>query len=225
MLVSLLVPLPPLPLIRLELLEDLSPEQPAGFLTLVRRRYRAEYPDGAISRPFVYDTVDRRALDAVVIAAHYRAKGQTHVYLRSAVRPPLLLRTAHPVADPPAAVLWELPAGLVDPDERDTVAGVREAARRELGEELGFFVTTERLEPLGPSVFPAPGMVGERHFFFRVEIDPSEREKPTLDGSPLERAGVVTDLPLEEALELCRRGEIQDSKTELALRRLGEHLS
>ena len=75
------------------------------------------------------------------------------------------------------------------------------------------------------SVFPAPGMVAERHFFFRVQVDPSEREKPTLDGSPLERAGVVAALPVDEALELCRRGEIQDSKTELALRRLEEHLS
>ncbi len=225
MLVSLLVPLPPLPPIRLALLEDVSPEQPAGFLTLVRRRYRAEYPDGAISGPFVYDAVDRRALDAVVIAAHFRENGEVHVYLRSAVRPPLLLRTAHPVPDPSSGLLWELPAGLVDPDERDTLVGVREAARRELGEELGFFVTAERLELLGPSVFPAPGMVGERHFFFRVEVDPSEQKRPTLDGSPLERAGVITAVPLEEVLELCRRVEIQDSKTELALRRLGEHLS
>ena len=219
------MPLLPLPPIRLELLEDLSAEQPKGFLSIVRRRYRAEYPDGVASRPFVYDAVDRRAIDAVVIAAHFGHDGVHHVYLRSAVRPPLLLRTAHPVADPPTGALWELPAGLVDPDERDTLAGVREAARRELGEELGFFLAAERLEPLGPSVFPAPGMVAERHFFFRAEVDPSEQQAPTLDGSPLERAGVIAALPLEEALDLCRRGEIQDSKTELALRRLREHLS
>jgi ADP-ribose pyrophosphatase len=214
-----------LPFIRLELLDDLSPEQPAGYLSLVRRRYRAHYPDGVTSHPFVYDAVERRALDAVVIAAHFRQSGVRCVYLRSAVRPPLLLRNAHPVADPPAAVLWELPAGLVDAGERDTLAGVRQAARRELGEELGFFVSPERLEPLGPSSFPAPGIVAERHFFFTVEVDPAERVEPTLDGSPLERGGVIVALPLAEALELCRRGEIQDSKTELALGRLREQLA
>jgi ADP-ribose pyrophosphatase len=214
-----------LPLIRLELLDDLSPEQPAGYLSLVRRRYRAHYPDGVTSHPFVYDAVARRALDAVVIAAHFQESGVRCVYLRSAVRPPLLLRTAHPVADPSAAVLWELPAGLVDPGERDTLEGVRVAARRELGEELGFFLPAERLEPLGPSCFSSPGLVAERHIFFMVEVDPAEREKPALDGSPLERGGMIVALPLAEALELCRRGEIQDSKTELALGRLRERLA
>jgi ADP-ribose pyrophosphatase len=219
------VPLPPLPSIRLELVDDLSPPGPPGFLALVRRRYRAHYPDGTTSRPFVYDAVERRALDAVVIAAHFRQSGEQHVFLRSAVRPPLLLRTVHPVPDPPNPALWELPAGLVDEEERDSLAGVRHAAQRELGEELGFFLTAERLEPLGPSTFPAPGMVAERHFFFAAEVDPTERVEPTLDGSPLEHGGLIVALPLAEALDLCRRGEIQDSKTELALGRLWEKLT
>ena len=60
---------PPFPLIRLETLEDLSPETGTGFLRLSRRRLVARYPDGTVSEPFLYDTAERQALDAVVIGA------------------------------------------------------------------------------------------------------------------------------------------------------------
>src|SRR3954453_17474391 len=84
-----------LPPIELELVEDLSPPDQHGFLRLVRRRYRAKYPDGSVSAPFVYDAVDRNSLDAVVIGAHFLAPdGERRVYLRSSVRPPLMLRDA-----------------------------------------------------------------------------------------------------------------------------------
>ncbi len=46
------------PPIVLELDEDLTPAAEPGFLRLLRKRYRAHYPDGTISRPFVYDSVD-----------------------------------------------------------------------------------------------------------------------------------------------------------------------
>jgi ADP-ribose pyrophosphatase len=206
----------------LELLEDLTPSEQGGFLRLVRRRYRAHYQDGQVSRPFVYDAVERDALDAVVIAAYFVKGGAAHVYLRSALRPPLLLRRVHPVPDPPDAVLWELPAGLADPGEHTTLPGIARAAQRELAEELGFVVPSESLLPLGSSLFPAPGVMAERHFFYAVRVDPSQRREPLLDGSPLERAGVITTLPLAQALELCAAGSIQDGKTELALRRLAE---
>jgi ADP-ribose pyrophosphatase len=216
------LPLPPLPPTSLELLEDLTPSEQVGFLRLVRRRYRAHYVGGQVSRPFLYDAVDREALDAVVIAAYFVERGGTQVYLRSALRPPLLLRKAHPVPDPPDAVLWELPAGLVNPGEHATLSGIVRAAQRELAEELGFVVTPECLLPLGTSLFPAPGVMAERHFFYAVEVDPNQRREPLLDGSPLEQAGVIATLPLAHALELCAEGLIQDGKTELALRRLGE---
>src|SRR5690349_5273129 len=85
---------PEFPRIRLELLEDLSPEAPPGFLRLVRRRLRAQYPDGSRSAPFVYDEIDRRSIDAVVIVAHYVAAGDRRVFLRSSLRPPVYFRDA-----------------------------------------------------------------------------------------------------------------------------------
>lgn len=218
-----------LPDIRLELVEDRSPEQESGFLRLQRKRYRALYPDGSASEEFTYDSVDRRALDAVVIVAHFAdAAGQRHVFIRSSVRPPVGERTRDrspvPELDPPHGVLWELPAGLVEAHERG-LDGVRESARRELLEELGFSVPAEALIPLGPSSFPAPGIIGERLFFFSVEVRPEEQVAPTLDGSPLEHFGAVTAIPLADALAHCQSGVFADIKTEIGIRRLVEVLS
>jgi ADP-ribose pyrophosphatase len=65
-------------------------------------------------------------------------------------------------------------------------------------------------------------MIAERLYFFEVTVDPTSQGEPTLDGSALEHFGRVVALPVEEAIELCRRGVIMDGKTELALRRLTE---
>jgi ADP-ribose pyrophosphatase len=217
-----------LPDIRLELLEDISPPQPPGFLRLLRRRFRARYADGTTSAPFVYDEVDRPAIDAVVIAAHYRsADGTAWVYLRSALRPPVVHRdrSRSPVAEAdPDGSIWELPAGLIEVGEQ-TPEGVRRSAARELEEELGFRLLPELFEPLGPSTFPCAGVIGERHFFYEAQVDPRTRMDPGLDGSALERGGVVVSVALAEALAMCRDGRILDAKTELGLRRLEERLA
>jgi ADP-ribose pyrophosphatase len=173
----------------------------------------------------VYDEVDRLALDAVVIAAHYAdSNGYRRVYLRSAARPPVLLRPTHRNAQPSYARsngLWELPAGLVEPDEL-SMEGVCRCAQRELEEELGFRVSEAALLPLGPSTFPAPGIIGERHYFFHVVVDPRHQQTPTLDGSAIERLGAIIDVSLDEALDWCRQGCLEDAKTELGLRRLAD---
>jgi ADP-ribose pyrophosphatase len=214
-----------LPAIRLELLEDLSPDTGDGFLRLVRRKLRAHYPDGGTSDAFVYDEVDRRAIDAAVVAAHYvGADGARRVVLRSAIRPPLYFRdpARAPIAVPErGGGLWELPAGLVEADEQSP-EGLLRGAARELSEEAGFEVDPARLSPLGPSTYPCAGVIAERHFFFEVAVDPASRDEPSLDGSALERDGRLLDMPLAAALEMCRRGEIEDAKTEIALRRLAE---
>jgi ADP-ribose pyrophosphatase len=214
------------PRIELELIEDLTPPEQTGFLRLLRRRYQARYPDGSVSAPFVYDLVDRPAIDAVVLVAHYLGEaGLRRVFLRSCVRPPVAARdpkrSPFPERDPTHGFLWELPAGLIEPNEQSP-SGILEAAQRELAEELGFEVATSGFRELGASVFPVPAMIAERLYFFEVTVDPTSQGEPTLDGSALEHFGRVIALPLEEAIELCRRGVIMDGKTELALRRLAE---
>jgi ADP-ribose pyrophosphatase len=219
------MPLPELPSHALVRVEERKSLDPQGFLGLRRLVMRVRYESGSLSEPFEYDAIGRSRLDAVVMAAHYRGEdGRRHVVLRTALRPPLTLRLDEPspVAERETlGSLWELPAGLVELDERSP-EGVRRCAARELMEEIGVEVSADALSPLGPSAFPAPGVIGERHFFFHVEIDPSRISKPTEDGSPLEREARIAAIPLDEALALARAGEIEDEKTELALRRLAE---
>jgi ADP-ribose pyrophosphatase len=71
-------------------------------------------------------------------------------------------------------------------------------------------------------MYPSPGVIAERHFFFEVPVDPKGRMEPPLDGSALERDGVIFDVSVAAALAMCGKGEIEDGKTELALRRLAE---
>jgi ADP-ribose pyrophosphatase len=214
------------PRLELEVLEDVSPSVPPGFLKLVRRRLRVRYPDGEESAPFTYDELDRRALDAVVIAAHFARNGERWVYLRSALRPPVRFRdpARSPGGQRETGALWELPAGLIEPGEQ-TRTGVIEAGRRELLEETGFDASAADFRVLGPPTWPSPGVMAERHFFVELEVQPELRGEPSLDGSALEREGRVIALPLSRALELCRSGRIEDAKTEIGLRRLAEALN
>lgn len=219
------MPLPPLPATVLSVIAEEAGAEARVFLRVRRQVLEARFPDGTTSERFTYDSVDRALLDAVVVAAHYRDdRGRRRVVLRSALRPPLRLRPedGRPLPEPPnPGALWELPAGLIEPDERSE-EGLRRCAARELREETGYVVDASELVALGPPTFPAPGVMAERQFFFHVAIDPSRRETPSEDGSVLERHGQVVALPLDEALTLARQGALDDAKTELGLRRLAE---
>ncbi|MDP9001498.1 MAG: NUDIX hydrolase [Myxococcota bacterium] len=210
--------LPTPPAIRIAVARDRTAESRAtgGFLNVRRLDLVARYPDGTESSPFAYDVAARTALDAVVLAAHFVEAGVRHVFLRSAVRPPCALRPVAPTHD---GALWELPAGLVEPGENPVATAVRE-----LGEELGFAASPTDMLPLGGWTFPSPGMIGERHIFYAVEVDGRAHPTPTEDGSALERAAAILALPVVEAIEHCRLGAIRDAKTELGLRRLLEEL-
>jgi ADP-ribose pyrophosphatase len=210
--------LPPPPHIELHVARDRTPGARAlgGFLNLRRLDVIATYPSGEKSAPFAYDMCDRASIDAVIVAAHFVANGVRHVFLRSCVRPPVALREPREPIDE-EGLLWEVVAGLIDHGESPEGAGARE-----LEEELGIRARPEDLRPLGPFTYPAPGIIGERHVYYHVEVDPASRSTPTEDGSALERGGAIVAISLADALALARNGRLRDAKTELALRRLAE---
>lgn len=199
--------------IELELLEDQSPPNDGGFLRLRRRVLRSRYADGTKSPIYTYDSVDRRATDAVVIVLH--SKGR--VVVRSSLRPPVAFREelAVPELGDLSPVLWELPAGLVEANETGDV-GLRACAARETLEETGFVVAPERFRPLGRPVYLSPGVIAERLYYFAAEVDEDARGVPTEDGSPVEARAEIQLVPFAEAID----GPIGDAKSEVGIARL-----
>lgn len=113
----------------------------------------------------------------------------------------VLLRQFRPAA---GGVLWEIPAGRLEPGESPA-----DCVARELMEEAGY--RAGRLEKLG-ELLPAVGFCTERiHLFLARDLTPVTQ---TLE--PDEYLEVVPLLPAE-ALVLVDRGEIPDAKTQLAL--------
>jgi ADP-ribose pyrophosphatase len=207
---------------------DLAPA--ACFLSLTRASGTFGYKDsrvapntighdGAESSAMAYEVVGREAMDAVVVVAYFDdescAPTRRYVYLRESSRVPLLLRDVTRTD----SSMWELCAGLIEPGEN-----IDDAALREAREELGADASRQRLllEPLGPWVYPAPGVLAERQFFFALRLDPSLCQEALGDGSGFEQGARVITVPLVAALAECARGNLRDGKTELGLRRLAE---
>jgi ADP-ribose pyrophosphatase len=100
--------------------------------------------------------------------------------------------------------LYEIPAGRLEPDESPETC-----ARRELLEETG--CTAASLVPL-TSMFTTPGFTDERiHLFLATGLVRGESRREADEFIEIET------VPLSTALEMVRRGEIQDAKTALGL--------
>ena len=103
-------------------------------------------------------------------------------------------------------VLFELPAGKLDPGETP-----EEAAVRELMEETGY--RPSKLVPLGP-MYPTPGCVREvLHLFVATELIPAYA---TPDEDEFINAYFM---PLSEVADRIARGEVPDGKTQLMVLR------
>ncbi|MEE8218879.1 MAG: NUDIX hydrolase [Vicinamibacteria bacterium] len=101
-------------------------------------------------------------------------------------------------------VVWELPAGRLDPPETP-----EEGARRELEEEVG--LRPRSLEPL--LVFwTTPGFSDEVMHLYRATGLEQVPPRPEADENI--EAAVFS---LDEAREMIRRGEIREGKTVVAL--------
>lgn len=199
-----------------------------GFLVLRRYKLRNRRPDGSTSEIYACDFLERSmGLDAVAVAIYRRGEGGVEVLLRSALRPPLALGrdVALPVKEPTRDPrVWEVVAGIIESSDQG-LEGVRARAADEVHEEAGYRVEPDSLEPLGAPVMPMPAVLPEQIYLFAVELAAgAEPDEPAGDGSPMEEGAEIVWRPLAEAIAACGAGEITDSKTEIALRRLAERL-
>jgi ADP-ribose pyrophosphatase len=100
--------------------------------------------------------------------------------------------------------LYEIPAGRLDAGERP-----EECARRELLEETG---CTAAAMTFLTSMYTTPGFTDERiHLFVAEGLVPGATRREADEFMEVET------MPLLQALEMVRRGEIEDAKTALGL--------
>jgi len=110
---------------------------------------------------------------------------------------------------------WELPRGFLDPGEADTAV----AALRELEEETGYTTERDRVVALGTFAQEPSTIAGKSALFAALDCRDTGKQ-PDLSEPGL---GDLAFFPLEEALALAQRGEIQDAATLIALYRYARH--
>jgi ADP-ribose pyrophosphatase len=196
-----------------------------GFLAIRRLRLRLVRADGSRTDEGLYDFVERPiGLDAVVLAIWHRAPSGVEVLVRDGLRVPLEFGRAD--RPRPPRLHTELVAGIIERGE-DSADAIRRRAAAEAHEEAGLDIAAESVIALGAPVFPTAGMCAELFHLLAVEVSAAaiaRAQPPPGDGSPFEEGARIRWLALDEALRQCTRGEINDLKTEVALRRLADYL-
>lgn len=213
--------------VRLEVAEDRTAVSRCdqGFLKVRRLRLANVYADGTRSREYSCDVFSRPRVDAVAVALWHREGRRVLVHLRRATRPPVWLRrerTDLPQPDlAPTDAVEEIVAGVLEPGDSGPEGTTRRAIA-EVREEAGFEVPAERVHALGGPFFPSPGITDEKVFLAHVEVDPTTAQSFEGDGSIMEEGAETVIRELGEAIAACRRGEVPDAKTEIALQRLAD---
>ncbi len=205
----------------IEVVEDLTARSRCdeGFLHLKRLLCRNHHGDGSTSRDYRVDVVDRPIPDAVAVLIWRRGPHGVEVLTRKTLRPAAHFRgrMALPVPDPrPYLLLEELVAGVLEPQDRGE-EGLRRRAAEETLEEAGYRVRPDEVTLLGGSFFLAPGILSEKIHPTAVDVTGKPQEAPPGDGSPLEEGATLHWWPIDDLLQACRRGEVEDAKTEISV--------
>lgn len=107
---------------------------------------------------------------------------------------------------------WELPAGLVHPNEQNEP---QRAAERELREETGYAATNWRQLI---REYPSPGFSTEAiTLYLATGVYPVSKDAGGRDREGQDEIDALDWVLLGEAMARCRRGEIDDGKTLLGL--------
>jgi ADP-ribose pyrophosphatase len=203
--------------LELKRIEKLGDEKvgEGGHLLIRRLKLRMHGTQGEQTAIGHWDFVERpMGLDAVVLVLWRRASAGIEVLLRSGLRVPL--QFGRPSEEARPLLFAELVAGILEGGD-----DLQERAAAEALEEAGLRVLARDVHELGPPMFPTPGMCAELFHFASCEVAAdAAAELPRGDGSPFEEGAKLEWLTLDEALRRISRGELQDLKTEIGLRRL-----
>jgi ADP-ribose pyrophosphatase len=214
--------------VEIEIVEDRTAASRCdeGFLRLKRYRAQNRREDGSRSAVYPIDVIDRPTLDAVAVCLWARGARGVEVLTRRGLRPAAYFRRGRRTVLPEGEYLFieEIVAGVLEPGEEGLDA-LRRRGADEILEEAGFAIAPERLELLGAPFFMLPGIASEKIHLLQGEVHRGEGPlawaAPEVgDGSPLEEGADLRWRALDEAIAACERGEIEDAKTEIALRRL-----
>ena len=162
------------------------------------------------------------ALDAAIIVAHFvdgrRAARVSALRRASAVRAPRPFRRTTTAACGSSRRASSSRAR--SPPRRPRASSARSSASPP---------TPSAMRPLGEWTFPAPGMIGERHiFYFGIEVDPRRARRPDRGRLCARARGgnrASRSRSARRARALPPRRPSATRKTELALRRLVEHVT
>ena len=105
---------------------------------------------------------------------------------------------------PVEEILYEIPAGKLNPGEDEI-----KCARRELEEETGF--QAKKITKL-VSFYPTPGISNEK-----ISIFKAENLKKVLSSPESDEFIKIEEIEIDEAIRKIRSGEIKDSKTIIGL--------
>lgn len=206
-------------------------EIPSGrFLRVERVRLQNERTDGSLSPEYFCEFLSRihQGADAVAVCLWRRsAVHGVEVLLRSGLRP--TLRFGRPAAvltvpdRQPYVFLTEVVAGMLEHEDQGE-GGIARRASLEAWEEAGLRVSADAVQVLG-RVFMSPGCSPEACYLAVAEVAADAVAAPPAgDGSPMEEGGFQQWVALHQALAQCDRGDIEDGKTEILLRRLAARL-
>ncbi|MFH0902159.1 MAG: hypothetical protein V2A73_16125, partial [Pseudomonadota bacterium] len=218
------------PVVGYSVLSDQLIGREGGFLAIRRLSLANIRPDGSLSPPYLCDYIVRpKGRDAVVVALYSRRPdGGIDVLLRHGLRPPLYFgRPAGELALPDSRqylLFAEVVAGILEPEDVGE-EGIKRRAAIEAAEEAGYLIDPSQVRLLGAGTFPSPGAMAERFWLAAVEIaDRGDAQPPAGDGSPMEEGSRLEWIDIDMAITSCIDGLIEDTKTEIILRRLRDRL-
>ena len=195
-----------------------------GFLRLERFQAKNLYRRGGASRPYRFEVLHRRGVDAVAIVPFYsdRRTRRLMVICKIGFRPGLYLR--HRLLLPARerrryTSVIEAVAGSLEPGDRGE-GGITARARAELIEETGLRPLAGRGRDLGVGFFPSHGQSTEKVHLRAFRVDPRKAVDPAGDGSVNEADAGTIAIEARRIIEMCRAGLIEDPKLEIGVTRL-----